>query len=305
MQTTRDILCWLCDGELTPSKEHIFPKAIGGKKAVPGFICSKCNNDSGAKWDKQLINLLSVFRLEHGVGESSSAALDATSEDGLDGTRHYKVHGFNDVRLARPEIRETKTPEGRNNIEIIAGNEKHLRQALRNLKKKYPQSEIEIEHAVKSALRETNETAVELNMPITFLVPSAEKSIIKTALCWAFATGTDPRKCELAYYVMHDCPIFGSRQEFSLVRVEPANGSLVAPDHHTVAIRRDGQSGSIIAVVEYYGWIRFSSLLSERYEGETMVHVHSVDPKTGRKFEIMRTPLRESADGPWDTILDR
>ena len=50
--------CWLCDVFLTKnssSKEHIIPKALGGKQTVDNFICRSCNSQTGAEWDASLI----------------------------------------------------------------------------------------------------------------------------------------------------------------------------------------------------------------------------------------------------------
>lgn len=44
------------------SKEHVIPGAIGGRKAVTGFICRACNSSTGAAWDAVL------YRRLHGIG---------------------------------------------------------------------------------------------------------------------------------------------------------------------------------------------------------------------------------------------
>ena len=43
--------CWLCDRELTETREHIIPESMGGRKTVRGFICRNCNSETGHDWD--------------------------------------------------------------------------------------------------------------------------------------------------------------------------------------------------------------------------------------------------------------
>ena len=56
--------CWLCDREFTKecdSKEHIVPKALGGRKTVTGFICNDCNTHRGRTWDAAVTKQLEFF----------------------------------------------------------------------------------------------------------------------------------------------------------------------------------------------------------------------------------------------------
>ena len=96
--------------------------------------------------------------------------------------------------------------------------------------------------------------------------------------------------------------MFGSRQEFGLINIKSPAEPMVARNYHSVVVRRDGVRGSIVALVDYFGWFQFHMPLSFRYEGETMMHIHSVNVKTGDVLEYARTPIRESFIGPWDAI---
>ena len=49
------------------SVEHIFPNAIGGRKTVSGFICRKCNSETGEKWDAALAKTMQPLALMFGV----------------------------------------------------------------------------------------------------------------------------------------------------------------------------------------------------------------------------------------------
>lgn len=56
MDSDSPSLCILCSTRLTgetDSGEHIIPDAIGGRKAVRGFICKDCNSRTGTDWDAE------------------------------------------------------------------------------------------------------------------------------------------------------------------------------------------------------------------------------------------------------------
>lgn len=58
--------CFLCDEHITPannSDEHIFPNAIGGKRVVTDFLCVKCNNSTGHRWDAELVRQLNQWTI--------------------------------------------------------------------------------------------------------------------------------------------------------------------------------------------------------------------------------------------------
>ena len=54
--TQRNDTCWLCGKPLDESNEHVLPESITFKSSltVAGFICTRCNNATGSKWDEKL-----------------------------------------------------------------------------------------------------------------------------------------------------------------------------------------------------------------------------------------------------------
>lgn len=54
-----DISCIICDksfSEVTPSREHIIPNALGGRLVTMSATCVKCNSDSGHEGNSYLVN---------------------------------------------------------------------------------------------------------------------------------------------------------------------------------------------------------------------------------------------------------
>ncbi|KAB7740293.1 hypothetical protein F2P47_08595 [Parvibaculum sedimenti] len=66
--------CIICNNVLTKgtdSREHVIPNSIGGRLKVRGFLCVRCNNTSGHKWESDLardLNLEGSVRSRGGDG---------------------------------------------------------------------------------------------------------------------------------------------------------------------------------------------------------------------------------------------
>ena len=54
--THRLCTCWLCDQPMNESNEHVLPESITYRSSlrVRGFICERCNNQTGTEWDVAL-----------------------------------------------------------------------------------------------------------------------------------------------------------------------------------------------------------------------------------------------------------
>ena len=205
-----DEQCWLCDQELTATHEHIFPEAVGGRKTVEWFICEKCNNDTGAKWDAYLVNSISILpRLVKGE-LSHAASVDATLTDNDGSVIKAKMYGFEDIRLS--EFRKDD-----NELSATVSNEKDARRILKQWKKKYPN--IDVEQTIRNADRSVLKSR-QVNFPIVFTIPKVEKSIVKTAMAWAFYNGIKPEQCELAYdFLRNGYPSDHPPQSWFLVKL--------------------------------------------------------------------------------------
>ena len=202
----------------------------------------------------------------------------------LPGHRSFRMHKFNDVRIADTVQEVSRGLDGSIRFEASAGNMKDLRKALKGFKRKHPEFDLEIEDAVKMARYEEIHEKTRLKQRVIVSFPRVEKSVIKTAMCWAFATGLEPQDCDLSHPIMKSA----KQSKYSpLISVLPDSGPLVNRNAHSVAVRKDGEASAIFAVVEYYGWMRFLVPLSSRYVGETKMQLHSINVSTGEIIELV------------------
>ena len=130
--------CALCKTLLTGdnvSKEHIFPKAIGGRRTVKRFICTSCNNSTGQDWDSELTRHLKPLCTMLAVKRKRpNRPFDV---EGRDGTK-LRYHPDGSMSHAKPTC-EIEESDGTIKVNIKARTWKELDEMVSGIVRKYPQ----------------------------------------------------------------------------------------------------------------------------------------------------------------------
>lgn len=275
--------CALCECEITQgeqdihrdSREHIIPNSIGGRRAISGFICKACNDWTGHKWDAELELQLRPFslliRIERERGDTPSLKASTTAGEEIkitpDGLEHQK-----------PVVKQTDNPDGTTTLNIKARSMNEARKILLELKRrKFPH--IDVERELAGAKVEEAYLRGPVHHAIEFGGELAGRSVVKSCVAMAFASGVDWRLCGVALKYLRDPSeqaCFGYFQTRDLVL-----GRVAGMPLHCIAIDARADRGSILAYAEYYGAFRIVSLLGNDYEGPTTKQVYAVDPRNG------------------------
>ena len=284
-----DKQCWLCDQDLTPTREHIFPQSIGGRKTVRWFICEKCNNETGTQWDAYLINsIFQLHRLARG-DLSHAASVDVTLTDNDGNPVDAKMSGLDDIRISN--IRK----DG-NQLSASVSDEEEARRILEQWKRKYPH--IDVDEELRNAERSVYASR-EVTFSIVVEIPRVEKSIVKTAMAWAFHNGIKPEQCELAYdFLRNGYPDDHPPQSWFLIRsLDEIQGGSTAQEglellkvgHPDITSNLDVmlcaqlmRTGKRLVALVSYGAFTFVVPLSERYTGgkintDPLIEIYSIN----------------------------
>ena len=180
-------LCAICGNEITKindSTEHVIPQSIGGGLVVRGFICKSCNDSTGAKWDSVLAKQLNPLSLFFGVvrerGQVPSQLFKTTAGETL------MQHVDGSFSPEKPLYQETSTPSGKE-IRISARSDKELNKMLRDLKKNYPQVNLDELKQKVSHAQEYPKGEILYSLQVGG--EEAGRSIVKTALSFAYSVG--------------------------------------------------------------------------------------------------------------------
>jgi len=275
-------ICVICGLEIATandSEEHILPGAIGGRRAVRGFLHDGCNHRSGHTWDAALERQLRPLALHFGVkrqrGRTLRMAITTTAGE------NFLLNTGGQLEMSRPEIKRTPVPNGET-FQVKAGSITMARDVLKGIKRKYPKVDVESVLA-RSEIQRTYAQGVVL-IDLEFGGPVSGRSLVKSALALAHDAALPIDRCgdALAYLREADAePCFGYYYVNDLVDGRPQATPL-----HCVAIDANPNTGLILGYVEYFGIHRAVVCLGRGYTGERLNAIYALDPRTGETLDV-------------------
>ena len=273
--------CAFCAKQFTDSnnsKEHIIPNAVGGRKTVNYFICVDCNNSTGASWDKELVNqlrpLCTMLNINRDRGNNQKFDVETISG------RKLTIRPDGSMTIAQP-VFDKRDRGDKTEINIQTRTMKEFKKNLSNLKKKYPQ--IDIDEMLRKATYEREYSSVPYKIPFEFGGHLAGRSIIKSCLAVAYRVGLNIDNCQHAksYLLSSGDACFGYYYEYDVVKNRPETTFF-----HCVYLCGDPARKQLLAYVEYFGFLRIVACLSSSYIGEAFSTGYAIDPVTGNELDI-------------------
>jgi len=181
--------CYCCGielNQLTRSVEHIIPNACGGRLTSDDLLCRTCNQILGqgcdaalAEQTNYLMNLLMIPR-QRGSARQIRGRLESGEE--------YDIDPDGSPRRTRPSISK-KTEGDRTVFHITANDERHFRQVLQGLKRKYPI--LDIEAANVAAQRSEGYLGETISVDTAIGGPDVFRAITKIALNYCVHIGIE------------------------------------------------------------------------------------------------------------------
>ena len=275
------------------SDEHIFPNSVGGRKKVAGFICRKCNSETGDTWDAALAATMLPLGLLFGIQRDRGKLppLKAITTEG----ERITLKDDGSLAFTHPKIGKRERPDGSIEYVIKARSFDEARQKLKELKNKYPKLDVESELA-KAQATEIYPAGV-FRFDFHFGGPEGGRSIVKTCLAFAFANGVNWQNCEHATAYLRNPSAkacFGYFSSRDLVS-ERKHGV----PFHCVAIWANPKTGLVLSYAEYFGILRIVACLGENYGGMPVEAAYAFDPRTGDEL-----PIKVTLDFDRETIED-
>jgi hypothetical protein len=273
----------LCDAEITSendTQEHLIPRAIGGRRKVNGFICRNCNSSAGETWEAELARQLHPLSLMFNISREGSEPppLKVTTTAG----EHLTVGPGGTLTPTDPKFDSSPVPGGGTNYSLSARSLNEARRMAEGLKRKHPELEVEAILAKAKAVEAYPQGAVHHNL--NFGGNLAGRSVIKSCVATAFASGIDWRGCVFALdYLRNESASssFGFYQERDLVADRVAGMPL-----HCVAVEANPTSGMILAYAEYFGIHRIVSCLGDGYQGPPIRDAYAIDPRDAKVQKV-------------------
>ena len=182
-------LCALCQTLLTRdnnTREHIIPNALGGRKKIRHFICKRCNDKTGEKWDSeittQLQPLCTMLNIVRQRGDNRSLSVETVSG------RKLTLNPDGSLTIASPDI-DVRTDNGKTHVAIQARSMDELEGMLIGMAKKKKFSELNVNEVMEQASLTQDYPHEPIHIPFSFGGQLAGRSIVKTCLALAYEAG--------------------------------------------------------------------------------------------------------------------
>jgi hypothetical protein len=276
--------CALCPDELTwlnRTKEHIFPNAIGGKKKVQFFICEQCNIKKGGTWDSHVSDqfnwIIAMIGIKRDRDKPKDERIQSVSGE------EFKILPDGTMVPAEFEFKEVET-DGHVAISFVARNESEAKKKIKEIHKKRNEC-FDLDEALAKAKVETRRLEEPLIVERSIGGPHAGRSVVCTALAFAYDSGINPHSCENVQQFLHDPTAPGACYGLSflrdLVRIRPADKMFLC-----VSLHGSKKRNQLVAYVEFYSYARWLIVLSNHYKGPTFTKTLAIDPTTQEPLDL-------------------
>ena len=192
------VTCWLCQGAMDVSREHVLPEAITYKASlhVSGFICTRCNNTTGSEWDSELAAACRPMfsrdgnypsRLHESGPQYTSAEFITFGGDAFVGTMDREGHFRPNPK--KPEVETLEDGVKRILVDGAADDKRIYEQARKQL---------EGTSEILSERRDVKQEWGATSQEITIDEGKIRKALVKSYMALGYQSGIDPYICNKA-----------------------------------------------------------------------------------------------------------
>lgn len=288
--------CWLCDAWLTSenrSQEHIILKALGGKRTVDNFLCRRCNNSTGSKWDAALIE---AFRPLDFIASSRDWAEHPRDFDLRKMSNRHEIVSENETRTMYRGGGDSVTSfDGRElKARFSSPSETQSLKILESILRKYAvpiekRNEVKRETALQFRGERTSGHSVQTVISVNF--PSVGRSLVKSMLALACAGGVRQEECGriLPYWKKDDDSILFSVPDWEVLPIEKLT------DLRCVVVSGSRETGILMGFAHLF-WLSMMIPLSAPYKGPSIHATYAFNANTREEVEISPQMERPGAE---------
>ena len=276
--------CWLCETLLTEenqSQEHIIPAALGGKRTVSDFLCRRCNNSTGSKWDAALVESNKPMDFIASSRVWQEAETPPEFDLGNRANRHETVSEDKTRTMYRGGGDSVTWVDGQiRHVEIAAYSETQMQQIAEGIRRKYGISREKWANAEQRGKNRSEDhwiqTGIMMNMP------KATQAMVKSMLALAYMVGVTREECRgvLEHWRTDNNLYLGDLPEWEVL---PAEESI---NLRFVAVSGSHETGALLGFTNLLGFMTMIMPLVFPYEGPPRNAVYAFNTKTGTEVDV-------------------
>lgn len=268
------------------SEEHAILSSIGGRKISRNICCVHCNNRLGSTVDEKLSDKLSVFSTLVGIrtGRNKQAPVQKRLAK-LNG-EFYNLHPSGVMKKGTVHNKIIPYTEGITNVSIRADTSELAMQVLVGQLKSKGKTLDDLNNGTVTDIKEYG-ASIEFNLSFD---ENCLRAIAKMALTFV-ATQISPERLRKGIFNTVINYINGN-DEYSGDIVYCDTNSKFPEEHkisiinHRIFLYASKNEKTCIALIELFGAITFSILLSREWDGEDINSCYVIDPVTTDKLDL-------------------
>ena len=293
-------VCWFCESQLTEanrSSEHVIHKRLGGRRTVNNFLCRRCNNQTGAKWDAALIESIKPWDYIAFSRDWHEADPPPTYDLANRSNRHDSVSGKETRTMYRGGGDSVVSMDGRElHIEIASQSEAQTLAILRGIRRKFSINHDkweEMEKRASSRLHKISPESRSIQTQVSIDFPVASRAMVKSMLALACAEGMNREEFQrvLAHWRTDSHRYLGDLPDWEVLPLEERI------DRRCVAISGSAETRVLFGFVDFCGALPWIVPLIVPYEGPPRHAAYAFDMKTGEEVNVspnMERPRSET-----------
>lgn len=260
--------CIKCRDELNSdniSEEHIIPNALGGKLKSRNCLCVKCNSELGRKCESEFVKSLGPLAIFFDIyrDRGENRPVSATSSDG----EKYLLESGVRPSLSKPSVQIEDKENGNKEVHITARNVEEARKILKDLKRGYPNSGIDIDELMEKACYSQEYLQTPLNVKLLNSNVEFFRGIAKIALIFLKHRfpDIDADLHEIMAFIMDEADYK------KIALFYPEAEVVTSPEGevlHSIVVYSYAQEKLLVGFVELFGCISVVIALSEDFNTE-------------------------------------
>ncbi|MBH3338625.1 HNH endonuclease [Pseudomonas mendocina] len=275
------------------SEEHVILSSLGGRKGSRNICCQACNNRLGDEIDEELSKELSFFSTMLGIttgrNKPSPTHKNAISHDG----NNYDISHGGSLKLSGADVKIEGTDDPKSKfISITASNEE---QALKLFEKVLVKFNKSIDDLQEIEAKSVTTYLPEVHRRISLGGEKQMRAIAKMMLTYA-ATLIKPERLRsgcfnpIIDYINGRNPGYEGIQ-FDSVTPFPKQ-PFIDETNHRIFFATSESRKLAIGLIEIYGKLRISAILSYEWEGPSLFKSYAIDP-VSQEQENIDMPVSE------------
>jgi hypothetical protein len=285
------LTCIYCESEEFESgkgsEEHVILSSLGGKKSSKNICCQTCNNKYGDEIDEELSKELSFFSTMLGITTGRNKPAPTQNRIVSHSGKDYDITSGGAFKISKADVKITDRDDlNGQEISITASNEKQALNILNQVLGKFNKSIDDFQSLDAKSVRSYIPT---VHQRISLGGEIQHRSIVKMLLTYA-ATLISPERLRsgcfsaVIEYIKGNNPSYAGIQ-FDTVTIFPEVPNLDEVNHRIFFVASENLKLAV-GLIEIYGKLRFSAILSDEWEGVSIGKAYAIDPVSGRQVNI-------------------